>query len=135
MLSIDTVHVFFTPSPCDLASIFPCSIYARIVRGVTPSALAATSVFTHPEEIRVGSALSPRTCGSSIGVFYPDRRPSRRSEAILVALLGCKAFVATQLRGAGDTTAAALRYPRLGRHKLWPKVALSLTLTSVWIYT
>jgi hypothetical protein len=135
MLSIDTVHVFFTPSPCDLASIFPCSIYARIVRGVTPNALAATSVFTHPEEIRVDSASSPRRGGSSIGVFYPYRLPSRRSEAILVRLLGCKAFVATQLRGAGGTTAAALRYPTLGRHKLWPKVALSLTLTILSSYT
>jgi hypothetical protein len=66
-----TSQVFLTPSPSDLASSWPWSMYMRMVLGVTRRARAATAVVTHPEASPIISVSSPRTSLSSTGGILP----------------------------------------------------------------
>src|SRR5918995_7327916 len=50
-LSTETSHSRLTPSPWGLASSLPWSMYLRMVRGLTRTAFAATSVVTHPASL------------------------------------------------------------------------------------
>jgi hypothetical protein len=60
---METSQVRLTPSPWALASMWPCSICQRTVRGEMAKDLAATCVVTHPlfaEMTRHLAASSPR---------------------------------------------------------------------------
>src|SRR5215217_4352847 len=60
-LSTEINHSRRTPSPWGLASSLPWSMYLRMVRGLTRTAFAATSVVTHPDSSDK-SALYVREC-------------------------------------------------------------------------
>src|SRR5215208_2955026 len=87
---METSQLRLTPSPSGLASMWPCSMCQRTVRGDMSNDLAATCVVTHPASAvasRSDATLSPRVLFSPTREILDHQDRGRKPlEANLVAL-------------------------------------------------